>query len=32
MGNILIMGLLGLAFDIMMRRIINKTIPWRGKG
>ena len=30
--TILIMGLLGLAFDIMMRRIINKTIPWRGKG
>jgi len=26
------MGLLGLAFDIMMRWIIGKTIPWRGKG
>ena len=30
--TILIMGLLGLAFDIMMRWLINKTIPWRGKG
>ena len=30
--TILIMGLLGLAFDIMMRWIISKTIPWRGKG
>ena len=30
--TILIMGLLGLAFDIMMRWIIGKTIPWRGKG
>jgi len=26
------MGLLGLLFDIGMRKIINKTIPWRGKG
>ena len=30
--TILIMGLLGLAFDLMMRRVIGKTIPWRGKG
>lgn len=30
--TILIMGLLGLAFDIMMRWVIRKTIPWRGKG
>jgi taurine transport system permease protein len=30
--TILIMGLLGLAFDILMRWVINKTIPWRGKG
>jgi taurine transport system permease protein len=30
--TILIMGLLGLAFDLMMRWVIAKTIPWRGKG
>ena len=30
--TILIMGLLGLAFDILMRLIISRTIPWRGKG
>ena len=30
--TIIIMGLLGLMFDIMMRRIIQKTIPWRGQG
>ncbi len=30
--TILIMGVLGLVFDICMRWIINKTIPWRGKG
>jgi taurine transport system permease protein len=30
--TILIMGLLGLAFDLIMRWVINKTIPWRGKG
>ena len=30
--TILIMGLLGLAFDILMRLIIGRTIPWRGKG
>ena len=27
-----IMGMLGLLFDITLRKIINKTIPWRGKG
>ena len=27
-----IMGMLGLLFDITLRQIINKTIPWRGKG
>ena len=30
--TILIMGLLGLAFDLIMRWVIAKTIPWRGKG
>jgi taurine transport system permease protein len=30
--TILIMGLLGLAFDLIMRWVISKTIPWRGKG
>jgi taurine transport system permease protein len=30
--TIFIMGLLGLLFDITLRKIINKTIPWRGKG
>lgn len=30
--TILIMGILGLAFDIMMRWIIARVIPWRGKG
>lgn len=30
--TIIILGVLGLAFDIMMRIIIDKTIPWRGKG
>ena len=30
--TILIMGLLGLIFDIIMRWIINRAIPWRGKG
>ena len=30
--TIFVMGLLGLLFDIGMRKIINKTIPWRGKG
>lgn len=30
--TILIMGVLGLAFDLMMRWVIKKTIPWRGMG
>jgi taurine transport system permease protein len=30
--TIFIMGLLGLLFDITLRKIIHKTIPWRGKG
>ena len=30
--TIFIMGLLGLLFDITLRKIIDKTIPWRGKG
>ncbi|MGB1011789.1 MAG: ABC transporter permease [Thiolinea sp.] len=30
--TIIIMGLLGLLFDVLMRWVINKTIPWRGKG
>ncbi len=30
--TILIMGLLGLLFDLIMRWVIAKTIPWRGKG
>lgn len=30
--TILLLGLLGLMFDLIMRAIINKTIPWRGKG
>jgi taurine transport system permease protein len=30
--TILIMGILGLAFDLIMRWVITKTIPWRGKG
>lgn len=30
--TILIMGILGLLFDLMMRWVIGKTIPWRGKG
>ena len=30
--TILIMGVLGLAFDLIMRWVIEKTIPWRGKG
>ena len=30
--TIFIMGMLGLIFDITIRKIINKTIPWRGKG
>jgi len=30
--TILIMGLLGLAFDMFMRFLIARLIPWRGKG
>jgi len=26
------MGMLGLLFDITLRKIIDRTIPWRGKG
>jgi len=26
------MGMLGLLFDVTIRKIIVKTIPWRGKG
>jgi len=30
--TIILLGMLGLLFDMVMRVIINKTIPWRGKG
>ena len=30
--TIIILGLLGLLFDLIMRWVIDKTIPWRGKG
>ncbi len=30
--TIFVMGMLGLLFDIGMRKIIKKTTPWRGKG
>jgi taurine transport system permease protein len=30
--TIFVMGMLGLLFDIALRKIINKTIPWHGKG
>ena len=30
--TILIMGVLGLLFDLIMRWVIDKTIPWLGKG
>jgi len=30
--TICIMGMLGLLFDVTLRKIIDKTIPWRGKG
>jgi len=30
--TILLLGMLGLLFDMVMRLIIEKTIPWRGKG
>ena len=30
--TIFVMGILGLLFDVTIRKIIDKTIPWRGKG
>ena len=30
--TIFIMAMLGLLFDVTLRNIIDKTIPWRGKG
>ncbi len=30
--TIILLGLLGLLFDLIMRWVINRTIPWRGKG
>jgi len=30
--SIFVMGMLGLIFDVTIRKIIDKTIPWRGKG
>ena len=30
--TIFVMGMLGLLFDLTIRKIIEKTIPWRGKG
>ena len=30
--TIFVMGMLGLIFDLTIRKIIEKTIPWRGKG
>jgi len=30
--TILILGLLGLMFDLIMRSIIKSVIPWLGKG
>tara|TARA_A100001011_G_scaffold368816_1_gene423495 strand:- start:200 stop:2092 length:1893 start_codon:yes stop_codon:yes gene_type:complete len=30
--TIFVMGMLGMLFDLAMRSIIRKTIPWRGKG
>ena len=30
--NIFIMDMLDLLFDIALRKIITKTIPWHGKG
>ena len=29
--TIFILGMLGLLFDVTLRKIIDKTIPWRGK-
>lgn len=30
--TIIILGVLGLLFDLIMRWVIERTIPWRGKG
>ena len=30
--TIFVMGMLGLLFDLTIRKIIDKKIPWRGKG
>lgn len=30
--TIILLGLLGLIFDLIMRWVINRSIPWRGKG
>ena len=30
--TIFVMGMWGLLFDVTIRKIIDKTIPWRGKG
>ena len=30
--TIILLGMLGLFFDLIMRSVINRTIPWRGKG
>ena len=30
--TIFVMGMLGLIFDVTIRKVIDKTIPWRGKG
>ena len=30
--TIILLGMLGLIFDMGMRWVINRTIPWRGKG
>ncbi len=30
--TIFVMGMLGLLFDVTIRKIIDQTIPWRGKG
>ena len=30
--TIIILGLLGLMFDMVMRWVIHRSIPWRGKG
>jgi taurine transport system permease protein len=30
--TIFVMGMLGLLFDVALRKVIDKTIPWHGKG